>query len=139
MSGHLWKHFDHGADIGIWAKGQTLETAFEQIAIALSQVISEVELIRPAKRISICCKAADKEMLLVAWLDALIYQMSSRRMLFSRFKVNFRDNRLYGSAWGESVDVVRHKPAVEVKGATLTELGVVYRDGFWEVQTVVDV
>jgi SHS2 domain-containing protein len=47
---------------------------------------------------------------------------------------------LTGAAYGEPVDRARHQPAVEVKGATHTALGVERRDdGAWIAQCVVDV
>jgi SHS2 domain-containing protein len=47
---------------------------------------------------------------------------------------------LEASACGEPVDNGRHAPAVEVKGATFTELQVRREpDGGWLVQCVVDV
>ena len=61
-------------------------------------------------------------------------------MLFSRFQVQLRDGQLTGTAWGEPIDLARHAPAVEVKGATLTELRVEQRGpDFWVAQCVVDV
>ena len=42
-------------------------------------------------------------------------------------------------AWGEGVDAARHRPAVEVKGATYTLLRVAPDNGGWLAQTVVDV
>ena len=70
------------------------------------------------------CEAADPEVLFMDWLNALIYEMSVRRMLFSRFEVHLGEGHLEGRAWGERVDVARHEPAVEVKAATLTGLEV---------------
>ena len=47
---------------------------------------------------------------------------------------------LRATAWGEPVVVARHRPAVEVKGATYTALCVARQpDGRWLAQTVVDV
>jgi SHS2 domain-containing protein len=78
--------------------------------------------------------------MLAEWLNALIYQMATRRMLFARFEVQFDDSRLNGKAWGEPVDIGRHKPAVEVKGATYTQLKVArVETGAWLAQCVVDV
>nr|WP_281250605.1 archease [Thioalkalivibrio denitrificans] len=43
-------------------------------------------------------------------------------------------------AWGERVDVTRHQPAVEVKGATFTQLKVEQQeDGHWIAQCVLDI
>ena len=61
-------------------------------------------------------------------------------MILARFRVNMEGNQLHGSAWGEEVDVARHEPAVEVKGATYTDLFVGQNSsGAWVAQCVVDV
>ncbi len=132
--------FEHGSDIGVRGRGATLEAAFAEAALALTSVITDPERVAASTAVELSCEAPDSELLLVAWLDALIYEMAVRRMLFSRFELSIEDGRLVGRAWGEEVDVPRHQPAVEVKGATLTELSV-RRDsaGQWVAQCVVDV
>ncbi|HZR45542.1 MAG TPA: archease, partial [Candidatus Manganitrophaceae bacterium] len=88
----------------------------------------------------VSCEAPDDELRLVDWLNALIYEMAVRRMLFGRFKVTLNGPRLHGTAWGEKVDPARHQPAVEVKGATYTALRVQQdQNGVWIAQCVVDV
>ena len=92
------------------------------------------------ERVEIRCEAPDDELLLVDWLNALIYEMSTRSMLFARFSVAIDARRLAATAWGEALDRERHRPAVEVKGATYTALSVGERDdGKWIAQCVVDV
>jgi SHS2 domain-containing protein len=90
--------------------------------------------------VEIYAEAPDSEALLVDWLNALVYEMAVRRMVFGRFDVRIDGTALQATAWGEPVDRERHRPAVEVKGATYTELKV-YRDasGAWIAQCVVDV
>ena len=86
------------------------------------------------------CAAPDVEILFVDWLNALIYEMATRRMLFGRFAVTIDVDTLEAQAWGEPLDRIRHQPAVEVKGATYTALAVgKAADGKWEAQCVVDV
>jgi len=75
----------------------------------------------------------------VDWLNALVYEMATRNMLFCRFEVQIDGQRLEGKAWGERVNVTRHQPAVEVKGATYTALRVSLEKGSWLAQCVVDV
>jgi SHS2 domain-containing protein len=66
--------------------------------------------------------------------------MATRKMLFGRFQVTLTDGGLYGLGWGEPVDRDRHRPAVEIKGATYTDLHVLQEaDGTWHAQCVVDV
>ena len=70
------------------------------------------------------CEAPDLELLFVEWLNAIIYEMAVRNMLFGRFAVRIEGTRLEGTLWGEPVDVERHAPACEPKGATYTALKV---------------
>ncbi len=135
-----WQHFRHDADVGVRGIGATLAQAFEQAALALTAVITEPTAVRPAHRVEIACENVDPEFLLVDWLNALVYEMATRRMLFGRFEVRIDGSRLDASAWGEPVDLARHHPAVEAKGATLTELRVGREGaGEWLAQCVVDV
>lgn len=135
-----WEHFEHGADIGVRGIAPTLDGAFEQAALALTAVLTDPAGVRPLQTVEIGCQAPDDELLLVAWLNAVVSEMSLRRMLFGRFEVQLDGTRLHARARGEAVDVARHRPAVEVKGATCTALRVAREgDGRWLAQTVVDV
>src|SRR5512135_413807 len=124
-----WEHFPHEADIGVRGWGTTLEQAFEQTALALTAVIVDPATVMPREAIQFSCEAPDDELLLVDWLNALIYEMATRNMLFSRFEVHLNGARLSAQAWGEALDSGRHHPAVEVKGATYTALKVVQQAG----------
>jgi tRNA nucleotidyltransferase (CCA-adding enzyme) len=135
-----WEHFYHVADIGVRGLGTNREQAFEQAALAMTAVIVDPAVISQDELIELEANCPDGELLLVDWLNALIYEMATRRMLFSRFEVTIEGESLHGKAWGERVDQQRHQPAVEVKGATFTALEVYQReDGSWLAQCVVDV
>ena len=135
-----WEHFHHQADIGVRGFGQTIEQAFEAAATALTAVITSPESVKPSRPVSIHCSAPDRELLLTDWLNSLIFEIATRRMLFSRFDVSIEGENLTATAWGEAIDRSRHSPAVEVKGATYTELVVRQQaDESWMAQCVVDV
>ena len=132
--------FPHDADIGVRGIGPTRASAFEQAARALEMAVTDPERIAPLVSVEVTCEAPDDRFLLVDWLNALIYEMSTRRMVFGRFAVTIEGARLHGQAWGEPVDPMRHRPAVEPNGATLTALKVAQRgDGAWVAQCIVDV
>lgn len=135
-----WEHFAHEADIGVRGMGATLEQAFAQAALALTAVITDPAAVAPRESIRLSCVAPDAELLLVDWLNTLIYEMVTRNMLFGRFEVHVEGERLEAQVWGEKLDAMRHLPAVEVKGATYTALKVARQpDGNWLAQCVVDV
>ena len=86
------------------------------------------------------CDAPDLELLLVSWLNAVIYEMAVRTMLFSGFRVVTFGCSLTGTLSGEKVDPERHQLAVEAKGATVTGLKVAREEsGEWLAQCVIDV
>lgn len=135
-----WEHFPHDADIGVRGFGSTPAQAFEQAAQALTAVVTDAA-VQPLMAVEIHCAAPDRELLLPQWLNAIIYEMAVRRMLFGHYAVIIEDGRrLSATAWGEPVDVARHAPACEPKGATLTALKVASDDrGIWSAGCVVDV
>jgi SHS2 domain-containing protein len=135
-----WEHFPHQADVGVRGLGATQEQAFEQAALALTAVITDPADVAAKEMLELSCMAPDAELLLVDWLNALIYEMVTRNMLFSRFEVHVEGGHLTAKVWGEALDVARHHPAVEIKGATYTSLKVAQQpDGIWFAQCIVDV
>ena len=139
MSKAYWEHFEHKADIGVRGFGSTLERAFEQAAIAMTAVITDISRIQATAAISISCSDDDNETLLYDWLNALIYEMATRKMLFSKFEVTIDHGKLDAAAYGEAIDIERHQPSVEIKGATYTELAVYQKEQQWVAQCVIDV
>jgi len=140
MRSKYWEHFYHQADIGVRGIGASKEEAFEQAAMALTAVVTDINLLEPTLLVNVACDAPNDELLFVDWLNALVYEMATRQMLFGSFAIHIEKNRLSGSMWGQALDVGKHQPAVEVKGATYTELAVKLReDGSWIAQCVVDV
>jgi len=134
-----WEHFPHVADVGVRGFGSTAAEAFEQAALAMTAVVTDLEAVWPREAVAIECEAPDQELLLAEWLNCLVFEMATRRMLFGRFSVQLDGTRLHAQAWGERVDAVRHHPAVEIKGATYTALRVAQEPDGWVAQTVVDV
>jgi len=139
-----WEHFPHGADIGVRGHGNNSAQAFAAAALALTAVVAEPADVAAATSVPVHCTAPDHETLLLDWLNALVFEMADRDMLFARFDVAIEPAddgvALTAVAWGEALDRRRHRPVVEVKGATYTELMVRQdADGHWLAQCVVDV
>jgi SHS2 domain-containing protein len=135
-----WEHFSHGSDIGIRGMGRSVEEAFEQAAVALTAVVADIATIEQKEIIEVHSDAPDIELLFVSWLNAIIYEMAVRKMLFGAFRIVLTGCSLTGTLAGEKVDPERHQVAVEPKGATVTELKVnCDPNGKWLAQCVIDV
>jgi tRNA nucleotidyltransferase (CCA-adding enzyme) len=134
-----WEHFPHDADVGVRGFGTTVPQAFEQAALALTAIVTNAE-IEPKRAVQVKCEAPELELLFVDWLNAIIYEMAVQHMLFARFSVTIENSALMGTLWGEPVDVTRHAPACEPKGATYTALKVGQDSkGIWCAACIVDV
>ncbi len=141
MSHKDYELFSHDADVGVRGFGQTINQAFENAAIALTAVICDPKTVYPSDEIYISCHAPDLELLFVDWLNAVIYEMDTRKMLFSYFEVSITDDlHLTARMKGEAVNHLKHQLAVDVKGATYTELEVKQKNNNqWIAQCIVDV
>jgi SHS2 domain-containing protein len=134
-----WGHFAHDADIGVRGVGPTKAEAFRQAALALTAVVTDPAAVGRVDAVPVLCDAPNDELLLVEWLNALIYEMAVRAMVFGDFSIEIDGHSLRATAYGEPVDIARHEPAVEIKGATLTALQVAKDTSGWRAQCVVDV
>lgn len=135
-----WEHYPHPADMGIRGFGRTKEEAFAQAALAITAIITDPQTVEPKERVEITCREQEDDLLLFDWLNALLYEMATRHVLFSRYDITIAGERLKATAWGESIDIARHQPAVEVKAATFADLKVRReKDGNWVAQCIVDV
>jgi SHS2 domain-containing protein len=134
-----WAHFAHDADLGLCGRGVTVAEAFEQAGLALTAAVTDAAIAGEVP-VEVECEAPDLELLFVEWLNAIIYEMAVQRLLFGGFTVQIDGGRLKGTLWGEPVDVERHAPSCEPKGATYTALRVAQSaDGIWSACCVVDV
>ncbi len=136
-----WEHFPHGSDVGVRGIGHSLQEAFEMAAIAMtSVVVADPTSIADEKVVKINCSAIDIYFLLYEFLNSIIYEMDTKQMLFSKFIIRtMNETSLQANLYGEGVDIKKHQPAVDLKGATMTDLQVKQVGDFWIAQCIVDV
>lgn len=132
--------FDHGADIGVRGRGATASEAFANGVLALTSVVTDPRVVAAREEVVLELEGDELELLFYAFLQAVVFEMATRGLLFGDVEVELAQGRLRARLGGERVDVARHRPAVEVKGPTMTELSVSCgADGIWTAQCVVDV
>lgn len=135
----MYEHFAHGADIGIRGIGKSIAEAFEMAALSLTAVVTFPEKISQEITIQIALKEDDIELLFLDWINALIYEMDTKKILFSSFEVKIENGQLNALIKGERINRKKHDAAVDIKGATMTELKVIKENNQWIAQCVVDV
>lgn len=140
MSEHGYEFFDHTADVGIKAYGQTLTELFIHCAQGLRELIAEDSRIDARQARTIQLSAADVESLLLAWLNKLLFWFSTERFLPERYELEeVIETMLCGRVYGEVFNPARHISGTEVKGITRHQLHVRQANGCWESQVIFDV
>jgi len=130
---------EHTADAGIIARGADVKEAFANAARGLFSLITELDDVAEVVYRDIAIAAPDRESLLVAWLNELIYLFDTENILFKRFDINRLDNTgLQARGYGEKVAPGRHKLKLGVKATTYHMLKINENNGV-SVQVLFDI
>ena len=111
---------DHTADVGVKAYGKTLSEAFENVAKAMFEIITDNSEIESVGQYDIHLEAQDLEQLLVDWLSEILFLNSAKNLVFGFFKVEIdeKKNRLSAHVFGEKYSISKHKIGIEIKAVT---------------------
>ena len=110
---------DHTADTGIIAYGIDLKQAFENAALGMFSLITDLASIENDQVRRIDINAPDRDDLLVSWLNELIYLFDVENLIFSKFDIiHLNESTLSAIAHGEKVDLSRHEIRTGIKAAT---------------------
>lgn len=131
---------EHTADIGIRAFGASETEVFENAAIGMFSLISDLEKIREDNDFNIEIEAEDRETLLVEWLNELIYLYDSQELLLKSFRIaSLKETALRGIAYGEHIDPSRHDLNADIKAATYHMLKIKKDPDGWIAEIIFDV
>jgi len=128
------------ADTGIRAWGPDVSAVFRHAARALWSLLVEPASVEPRQTVAVSVEAGDREALLVAWLNELLYLYETRGLIGADCAIRaMTDTHLSAEIWGEAVDCARHTIVGHVKAATYHQLHVRPAGDGWEARVVVDV
>ena len=120
-----YRWIDHTADIGIEVFGAQLADVFVHSAQGMMAIITESSDILPKERREISLQAINLEELIVAWLRELHFIYEIDNILFCRYTIqSVNETQIEAVAWGEPVDLDRHRILTEIKAVTYHELSV---------------
>jgi SHS2 domain-containing protein len=130
---------EHAADVGIIARGATLDETFANAARALFSIIANLDNVDEVFHHDIELEAPDPESLLIAWLNELIYTFDTENILFKRFDISkLTRTRIKARTYGEKIDKPRHEIKTGVKAATYHMLKIAKQNG-WQAQVLFDI
>lgn len=130
---------DHTADVGIRVEAPTAAALFETAARALTELVTDVEAVMPRLERTVELQEQSLDVLLVSWLQELLYLLDTEGLAFSRFQVSVDGTRLHAALWGEPFDPELHPSKSDIKAVTYHQLQVLKTGDSWEARVIFDV
>lgn len=120
-----WEILDHPADIGVRARGEDLARLFENAAAGMLGIAFDPATVTEREHRAIAAEAPDREMLLVNFLDELLWLVDGERWLPRRVSVGeICETRVSAMAFGEPRDAACHAMRTIIKAVTFHLLSV---------------
>lgn len=117
--------FDHTADIGIHAYGETLVELFIHAAQGMESLMVAPEQLHITTSRVITVEGHDTVSLLIAWLNQLILLFDTDYLLFREFKIGtLTEAHLAAQAFGETYNPRQHELSSAIKAVTWHEAAV---------------
>jgi SHS2 domain-containing protein len=131
---------DHTADIGIVAYGADIKQVFANAALGLFNLMADLDDFKEDLQRELELSAEDVEVLLVEWLNELIYIFDVEHIIFKRFEIEeLTGTKIKAKCFGEKIKPGQHKLKREVKAATYHMLRISKEDGSYKVQVIFDI
>jgi SHS2 domain-containing protein len=139
MTRKPYEVFDHTADIGLHAYGETLPALFINAARGMESLLVPPEQVHVVTSREITVKGHDPISLLIAWLNELIFLFDTEYLLFRDFEIaTLTDTALTGRAHGEPYDDQRHELSSAIKAATWHEAAVTQDNEGYHARIIFD-
>lgn len=132
------------ADVAFEAWGETKEELFISSSTALLRSMSEApEQVERRQELTIRLEHKELDLLLMSFLDELIFYKDARRLLLYADSVRIEEHDgiflLEALVSGERINTDRHRLLVDVKAVTLHRLQIVFVNNVWKATVVLDV
>ena len=136
----MYEVFDHTADLGLRVRGRDLSELFAEAARGfLSILVRDPGAVRSIEERACRIEGAEADLLLLDWLNDLLFAFDTERLLLAEFDVRVDGSGLRGTGRGETMDPQRHEMDHEIKAITYHGLKVVRAGEGWLAEVIVDI
>ncbi|SNB47740.1 archease [Geobacter sp. DSM 9736] len=130
------------ADAAFEAWGSTPEEMFIAAADAMLNVmLDDLDTVRLEREVNFNLENSALDLLLFDFLNELVFQKDSRRLLLRAEKISFGSSllSLRAVARGEEIDYGRHNLSADVKAVTMYRFKVEQTPEGWRAMVVLDI
>ena len=90
-----YKLIDHTADFGIHVLGHNLKNLFENAALAIFDLLTDLKTLKGQKHLELTLNGEDRPDLMVNWLRELLYLWTGRQILVKKADILFISETFY--------------------------------------------
>lgn len=132
--------FDHTADKGIIVRGDTLADVYAGAAVGMFGGMYALDDVQTDRSHKVVVTASDRELLLVAWLQELIFLFEVEEEIYSEVEVHeISDTSLRATVRGRTIGPDLPQIGAAVKAVTYHGLSLRPLDNGWEATLLFDV
>jgi len=134
-----FEHFEHTADVGIAAWGDSFGELYEALAEGLAEFICARPTVTASQERELTVQAEDAEALAVDFLSAVLNLIQVDRFMVARVRVTEAgEHHIEATLLGEPYNPARHEIHTEVKAVTYHLLRVAKEADRWTGRVVLD-
>ena len=127
------------ADIAFEAYGKTLNEVFENSAYAFFDMTCNPKTIKQKIKKVVNIKAENEQDLLYNFLSELIFLKDSKQLIFSKVKVNIKNNELEATLFGDKINPEKQELRNDIKAVTMHMFNLEKVKDYYKVTVVVDI
>lgn len=132
--------FEHTADIGLHAWGDTQAELFIHAAQGMESLMVAPEQVQPRVTREVVVEGHDEISLLIAWLNELIFLFDTEFLLLRDFEIDaLSPTILRARASGEPYDARRHDLSSAIKAVTWHEASIEHDASGYRARIIFDI
>ena len=135
-----YRLIDHTADFGIQVFGSDSKELFTNAALALFDVITEMDVLKGRNSCNITASGEDWPDLMINWLREVLYLWNGKEMLVKSVQIlSLSENNISAKIYFDAYMPDRHIIKTEIKAVTYHQIQVKSSPSGWKAQIIFDI
>jgi SHS2 domain-containing protein len=130
----------HQNELAVRIVGNSQADLFANSGFALFDVISDIDKIEAAERLSLEVEGSDRDDVMVNWIRELLYLYQGGGYLLKEFKINeVNDTSVKAEVTGEKIDPDRHEIKQEIAAVAFHKSRMQKTGNRWIAQVIFEI
>ena len=135
-----YRLIDHTADFGMQVFGSDSQELFSNAALALFDVITDMDVLEGRNSCNITASGEDWPDLMINWLREVLYLWNGKEMLVKSVQIlSLSENNISAKIYFDAYMPDRHIIKTEIKAVTYHQIQVKSSPSGWEARVIFDI